>query len=277
MKLRLRFADHDTVMTATLRDGATTRDFLALLPLTETFEDYAGTEKIYYLPTRLSIADAAAGSDPAVGDVAYYAPWRNLAIFYRDAGYANGLVILGRIDGGLEALAVPGAVRVTIEADSAPRFARPAWSPAGAIGRPWWPHEGDTAMTMTTWTRDELDRIGAAEELQIAALRRDGTLRNPVTIWVVRVGDDLYVRSASGRNAAWFRATQVRHGGHIRAGGIEKDVTFVDVKEDDRATHDQLDTAYRSKYRRYPERFVNPVVSTEARSVTLRLVPRPTT
>ena len=120
MKLQLRFADHDTVMRATLRDSATTRDFLALLPLTETFEDYAETEKIYYLPTRLSIADAAAGSDPAVGDIAYYAPWGNLAIFYRDAGYANGLVILGRIDGGLEALAVPGAVRVTIEADSAP-------------------------------------------------------------------------------------------------------------------------------------------------------------
>ena len=132
-------------------------------------------------------------------------------------------------------------------------------------------------MTMTTWTRDELDRIGAAEELQIAALRRDGTLRNPVTIWVVRVGDDLYVRSASGRNAAWFRATQVGHAGHIRAGGIEKDVTFADVQADDHATHDQLDTAYRSKYRRYPERFVNPVVSTESRSVTLRLVPRPTT
>lgn len=130
---------------------------------------------------------------------------------------------------------------------------------------------------MTTWTRDELDRIGAAEELQIAALRRDGTLRNPVTIWVVRVGDDLYVRSASGRNATWFRATQVCHAGHIRAGGIEKDVTFVEVQADDHATHDQLDTAYRTKYRRYPERFVNPVVSTESRSVTLRLVPRPTT
>jgi len=128
---------------------------------------------------------------------------------------------------------------------------------------------------MTTWTTDELTRIGAAEELQIAALRRDGTLRNPVTIWVVRVGDDLYVRSAYGRNAAWFRGTQVRHEGHIGAGGIEKDVTFVDVKEDDQATHDQIDTAYRTKYRRYPERFVSPVVSTESRSVTLKLVPRP--
>ena len=73
---------------------------------------------------------------------------------------------------------------------------------------------------MTPWTSDELDRIGAAEELRIAALRRDGTLRKPVTIWVVRVGDDLYVRSAYERNAAWFRATEVRREGRVSAGGI---------------------------------------------------------
>jgi hypothetical protein len=48
---------------------------------------------------------------------------------------------------------------------------------------------------MSTWTRDELDRIGSAEELEIAAVRDDGTLRKPVTIWVTRHGDDLYVRS----------------------------------------------------------------------------------
>jgi hypothetical protein len=127
---------------------------------------------------------------------------------------------------------------------------------------------------MTTWTSNELARIGAADELQVAPLRRDGTRRNPVTIWVVRVGDDLYVRSAHGRNAAWFRGTQIRHEGHIQAGGVEKDVTFVDIEETDSATHDQIDAAYRAKYRRYPERFVSPVVSAESRSVTLKLVPR---
>jgi hypothetical protein len=127
---------------------------------------------------------------------------------------------------------------------------------------------------MATWTSDELNKIGAADELQIAAERRDGTLRNPVTIWVVRVGDDLYVRSAYERNAAWFRGTQVRHAGHIRAGGVEKDVTFVDVKVDDHNTHNQIDAAYRAKYRRYPERYVSPVVSPESRAVTLQLVPR---
>ena len=72
---------------------------------------------------------------------------------------------------------------------------------------------------MTTWTSDELDRIAAADELQLASLRHDGTLRNPVTIWVVRHGDDLYVRSCKGSGAAWFRGTQVRHEGRnqIRA------------------------------------------------------------
>jgi hypothetical protein len=79
---------------------------------------------------------------------------------------------------------------------------------------------------MTTWTSDELDKIGRAEELQIASVRRDGTLRKPVTIWVVRHGDDLYVRSGYGRAAAWFRGTQLRHEGHIKAGGIDKDVSL---------------------------------------------------
>ena len=127
---------------------------------------------------------------------------------------------------------------------------------------------------MPIWTSDELAKIEAADELEIAALRGDGTLRKAVTIWVVRVGDDLYVRSAHERNAAWFRGTQVHHAGHIRAGGVAKDVTFVDVPEDAHATHDQIDAAYRTKYRRYPERFISPVVSAEARSVTLQLVPR---
>lgn len=127
---------------------------------------------------------------------------------------------------------------------------------------------------MTIWTSDELNKIGAAEELRIAALRSDGTLRNPVTIWVVRVGDDLYVRSAYGRDAAWFRGTQVRHEGHIRAGGVEKDVSFVDVPDTDRYIHDQIDAAYRTKYRRYSASIVNPVVSPESRAVTLKLVPR---
>jgi hypothetical protein len=82
---------------------------------------------------------------------------------------------------------------------------------------------------MTTWTRTELDKIATADELQIVPLRRDGALRKPVTIWVVRVGDDLYVRSAYGRGAAWFRGVKVRREARIQAGGVEKDVIFIDA------------------------------------------------
>ena len=128
---------------------------------------------------------------------------------------------------------------------------------------------------MTTWTSDELNKIGKAEELQIASLRRDGTLRKPVTIWIVRVGDDLYVRSVYGRGSAWFRGTQTRHEGHIRAGGADKDVTL--VEETDSNVNEQIDAAYRTKYRRYAASIISTIVSTEARSATIKLVPRPTT
>ena len=113
MKIRLKVGD--TVLTATLIDSATTRDFISLLPLTVTLKDYAETEKISDLPKRLSTENAPSGSDPSVGDITYYAPWGNLVIFYRDFGYSRGLVILGKIDSGIEAFNVPGSLRVTIE------------------------------------------------------------------------------------------------------------------------------------------------------------------
>ncbi len=127
---------------------------------------------------------------------------------------------------------------------------------------------------MATWSKDELDTIGSADELQIAPRRRDGTLRTPVTIWVVRLGDELYVRSYRGRGGAWFRATQVRHEGRIWAGGVEQDVTF--VEETDPGINDQIDAAYRAKYRRSAS-YVPPMISPEARATTLRLVPQATT
>jgi hypothetical protein len=60
---------------------------------------------------------------------------------------------------------------------------------------------------MSAWTNDELTRIGSADELELASARPDGTLRSPRTVWVVRVGDDLYVRSMNGRGGGWFPAT----------------------------------------------------------------------
>ena len=125
---------------------------------------------------------------------------------------------------------------------------------------------------MTIWTRDELSKIGTAEELQITSLRRDGTLRNLVIIWVVRLDDDLYVRSVRGRTGAWFRGTQVRHEGRIQAGGVEKDVTF--VEETGPEINEQIDAAYRTKYHRYAANIVNSIISPGARSATIKLVPR---
>jgi hypothetical protein len=125
---------------------------------------------------------------------------------------------------------------------------------------------------MTTWTSDELNKIGAAEELQIASLRKDGTLRNPVTIWMVRVGDDIYVRSVNGRASAWFRGVQTRHEGHIRAGDVDKDVIFVEEPNSD--INDQIDSAYATKYRRYAASIISHINSFEARAATIKLVPR---
>ncbi len=127
---------------------------------------------------------------------------------------------------------------------------------------------------MTTWTSNELNKIGAAQELQIASLRRDSTLRNPVTIWVVPLGDDLYVRSVNGRTSAWFRGVQARHEGHIHAGGVDKDVTFVEEAAPE--LNDQIDAAYRAKYRRYAASIISHITSPEARSATIKLIPRPT-
>jgi len=126
---------------------------------------------------------------------------------------------------------------------------------------------------MTAWTKDELNKIGTAEELKIASIQKDGTLRKPTTIWVIRLGDGLYIRSAYGPGSVWFRGTRVRHEGRIRAGGIEKDVSFVDAGADP-ALNDQIDTAYRTKYRRYEDTYVKPMVSPEVRSTTIKLVPR---
>jgi hypothetical protein len=114
--MKIQITLEDRVITGTLNDNKTSRDFVSQLPLTLTLEDYSGTEKISYLSERLSTEDAPAGSDPSVGDITYYAPWGNLAIFYKDFGYSSGLIILGKIDNdGIEALDVPGNVNVTIE------------------------------------------------------------------------------------------------------------------------------------------------------------------
>jgi hypothetical protein len=121
---------------------------------------------------------------------------------------------------------------------------------------------------MAAWTHDELERLGDAEELALAALREDGTLRPPVIMWVVRDGDDIYVRSVNGRGSSWFRGAQQRHQAQVRAGGVEKDVELIETE-----ASDAVDAAYQQKYgRRYPT-IVPSIVAPEARAATLQLVP----
>jgi hypothetical protein len=126
---------------------------------------------------------------------------------------------------------------------------------------------------MTKWTGDQLDKVGKAEEVQIASVRSDGTVRKPVTIWVARHGDDLYIRCVGGRSGPWFRGTQERHEGRLRAGGVQQDVTFADA---DAGIADEIDAAYRAKYRRYAGSILNSVLTPGARAATLKLVPRST-
>jgi len=124
---------------------------------------------------------------------------------------------------------------------------------------------------MTQWTSEQLDKSGKAEEVQIASVRRDGTLRKPVTVWAVRSGDDIYLRSVRGRSGHWFRGAQDRHEGRIRASGVQQDVTFVDAGHD---IDNEVDSAYRAKYRRYSGSILNSVLTPEARSATFKIVPR---
>ena len=124
---------------------------------------------------------------------------------------------------------------------------------------------------MSGWTEDDFTRVGAAEELQITSRRRDGSLSSSRTIWVVPYGDELYVRSVNGPTAAWFRGTQVRHEGHIQAGGVDRDVAFAEA---DHVMDDQIDAAYRTKYHRYPKNITDSVTTSGARATTMRLLPR---
>ena len=123
---------------------------------------------------------------------------------------------------------------------------------------------------MAAWGKDELERFARTEEVEITPRRPDGSLSKPVTVWAVRSGEDLYVRSVRGRNGAWYRAVHDSHRGRLSAGRQEKDVTF---EEADASVNDEVDAAYRTKYRRYAGRVLNSCLTPEARSTTLRVLP----
>ena len=121
----------------------------------------------------------------------------------------------------------------------------------------------------TTWQDTDLTRIAEAEELTIRPRRADGSLRNPLPIWVVRAGDELYVRSYKGDAASWYRTVKASHAGHVGAGGVEADVEL--VEEADGTLNDRIDEAYRAKYGRYGASYVDAINSPASRATTLRL------
>jgi hypothetical protein len=126
------------------------------------------------------------------------------------------------------------------------------------------------------WSPDDLDLVGAAEELRIAPVRRDGTpLSRFRRIWVVRIDDGLFVRSAYGPDSGWFRRIRRSGLGRIRVGDVELDVSVVDVPASDTAAHAVIDAAYHQKYDKYGPRVVGTVVGPTAAGLTLRLLPAP--
>jgi hypothetical protein len=123
---------------------------------------------------------------------------------------------------------------------------------------------------MNTWTNDELQRIADAGELEIAPVRRNGDLRRATPIWVVRAGNELYVRAAYGADKGWHGVARRSRAARIAAGGIERDVTIEDA---DRGVLDAVDAAYRDKYGRRYGQIVDSITDAEHRLTTLRLVP----
>ena len=121
------------------------------------------------------------------------------------------------------------------------------------------------------WSSEELQRIGGSTEVQVSSERRDGTVRPYVTIWIVQVGDELYVRSAYGTDNPWYRRAKTSGAGRIRAGRFERGVTFAEAGSQ---VHPMIDAAYHAKYDRYGPQIVGTVVGDGAAAGTLRLIPR---
>lgn len=113
MRIRCTFADQS--FTYRLQDSATTRDFVAMLPLDLTIENFSTNEKIAHLPRRLDEGGLVDYSDEASGDLCYFRGWGNLAFFYGDYTYSGDLIRLGKIEGGVEPLLVKGSFPLRLE------------------------------------------------------------------------------------------------------------------------------------------------------------------
>ena len=124
---------------------------------------------------------------------------------------------------------------------------------------------------MTTWTHDDLDLLDGAGQVEVSSVRRDGSLSRARTVRIVRVGDQLYLRSVNGPVAAWYRSTRSRHQGRVEARGVVRDVTWIDV---DATEHPDVDPAvdaeYARKYRGSTSAIAH-ITSPAARTTTMRV------
>ncbi|MBU3894221.1 cyclophilin [Serratia rubidaea] len=112
--VKIQFNYHGKTVIGSLEDNPASREFLAMLPLTVKMEDYGAVEKVAWLPDKLNKANTLPAITPATGDIAYYIPWGNLAIFRQDFRHSPGLIKLGRIDEELAALQQSGSAEVRI-------------------------------------------------------------------------------------------------------------------------------------------------------------------
>lgn len=124
---------------------------------------------------------------------------------------------------------------------------------------------------MSQWSVGELNHIDHTDELHISVERTDGTLRDPRIIWMVRVGDEVYVRSAHGLEGAWYRAVLRTGKGHVSFSGVETATLFEHVPGHLDA---EIDAAFQAKYSRYPAQYVEPVTNAASHETTIRIVPR---
>ena len=122
---------------------------------------------------------------------------------------------------------------------------------------------------MSAWTDEELESIGETQELQLASRRTDGTLRTFTTMWVVRVGSDVYVRSAGGPGRPWYQRARASKVGRVRAGSVDAEVEFADATSE---VNDEIDAEYHAKYDRYGPNVVGHVTGPAAHTVTLHLL-----
>ncbi len=122
---------------------------------------------------------------------------------------------------------------------------------------------------MSIWSQDDLDRFGGASEVEVSSVRRDGALSRARTVWIVRVGDQLYLRSVNGPDAAWYRLTRAFHQGRIGVRGVARDVTWIDVNATGQPDVDlAVDAEYARKYQGSTAvaRINSPLARTTARS-----------